>query len=171
MLQHQSPEVIYFIEGVGVEQRMRATDPNGWDDFVFTVIEQPSHGNIWFDNNNLVYKTEGSTDTTAVIRVTDQKGLYYEASINLKPRAVADAIKDLPVVEVENAIRTPGVVQPMRRTDGAPGFMLYDEAILSSLGTDIVAVLQADSLKNIVLGGVSYHLVKACSFLSNTITA
>lgn len=148
-----SPEVIHFIEGVGGEQRMRATDPNGWDDFVFTVIEQPSHGNIWFDNNNLVYKTEGSTDATAVIRVTDQKGLYYDASISLKPRAVTDAIKDLPVVEVENAIRTPGVVQPMRRTDGAPGFMLYDEAILSSLGTDIVAVLQADSSKNIVLGG------------------
>jgi hypothetical protein len=106
------------------------------------VEEQPEHGAIWFDKNKLVYRTDGKVETAAKVRVTDQEGLFYVGTITLKPKPVTDAIKDLPVVDVDGAIRTPGITQPMRRLDGTPGFMVRDAAALAGLGTDVVAVLQ-----------------------------
>lgn len=148
-----SPDIITYVQGVGVEQRMAASDPNGWDDFIFSVEEQPTHGSIWFDKNKLVYRTEGDSETTAKIRVTDQKGLFYVGTVTLKSRPVTDVIKNLPVVDLSDAIRTPGITHPLRRLDGAPGFMVYDADALSGLGSDVVAVLQEGSEKSLVLGG------------------
>lgn len=148
-----TPDVITFVEGVGTEARMSADDRNHWAAFTFTVEEQPGHGSIWFDKNKMVYRTDGKLETTAKIRVTDQEGLFYVGTITLKPKPVTDAIKDLPVVDVDGAIRTPGITQPMRRLDGTPGFMLHDESALAGLGADVVAILQEGSEKHVVLGG------------------
>ncbi|HEP8970388.1 TPA: tandem-95 repeat protein [Pseudomonas aeruginosa] len=148
-----TPSVINFIEGVGTEARLSAEDRNHWASFTFTVEEQPEHGAIWFDKNKLVYRTDGKVETAAKVRVTDQEGLFYVGTITLKPKPVTDAIKDLPVVDVDGAIRTPGITQPMRRLDGTPGFMVRDAAALAGLGTDVVAVLQEGSKKHVVLGG------------------
>jgi len=148
-----TPNVISFVEGVGTEERLSATDRNRWASFTFSVEEQPAHGSIWFDKNKLVYRTDGKVETTAKVRVTDQEGLFFIGTITLKPKPVSEVIKDLPVVDVDGAVRTPGITQPMRRLDGAPGFMLYDEEALNSLGSDVVAVLQEGSEKPVVLGG------------------
>jgi hypothetical protein len=148
-----TPNVISFVEGVGTEDRLSATDRNRWASFIFTVEEQPGHGSIWFDKNKLVYRTDGKVETTAKIRVTDQEGLFFIGNVTLRPKPVSEVIKDLPVVDVDGAVRTPGITQPMRRLDGTPGFMLYDEEALNSLGTNVVAVLQEGSEKPVVLGG------------------
>ncbi|MEW5511841.1 Ig-like domain-containing protein [Pseudomonas asiatica] len=148
-----SPVAITYVAGVGVETSMAASDPNSWDDFVFSVEEQPTHGSIWFDRNKLVYRTDGSTETTTKIRVTDQKGLFYVGTVTLKPRAVTDVIKDLPVVDLGGTISTPGITQPLRRLDGTPGFMVHDVDALSRLGPDVVAVLDEGSAVPLVLGG------------------
>lgn len=148
-----APVAITYVAGVGVERSMTASDPNSWDDFVFSVDEQPGHGSIWFDKNKLVYRTDGNTETTAKIRVTDQKGLFYVGTVTLKPRAVTDVIKDLPVVELDGTISTPGITQPLRRLDGTPGFMVHDADALSSLGPNVVAVLDKGSAVPLVLGG------------------
>lgn len=148
-----TPNEFSYVEGVGTEERLSATDRNLWDSFTFEVEEQPTHGAIWFDKNKLVYRTEGKVETTAKIRVTDQGGLFFIGTITLKPKPVSEVIKDLPVVEVDRAVRTPGITHPMRRLDGAPGFMLYDESALKSLGSDVVAVLEKGSHKPVVLGG------------------
>ncbi|QUG93349.1 tandem-95 repeat protein (plasmid) [Pseudomonas putida] len=148
-----SPVAITYVAGVGVETSMAASDPNSWDDFVFSVEEQPTHGSIWFDRNKLVYRTDGSTETTTKIRVTDQKGLFYVGTVTLKPRAVTDVIKDLPVVDLGGTISTPGITQPLRRLDGTPGFMVHDVDALSRLGPDVVAVLDEGSAVPLVFGG------------------
>ncbi|BDC78533.1 Ig-like domain-containing protein [Aquipseudomonas alcaligenes] len=145
-----------FYAGVGRTFKLAAIDPNAWGSHTFSVVTQPEHGEIWFDGNNLVYRTTGDTPTQAVIRVTDQEGLYYEGPFQLSPKPVSDLIDGLPVVDLPSGqISTPAITQSFNRPNGMPGFVLTDAAALAELGTEWVVILDAQSEVPLKLSGKS----------------
>lgn len=149
-----SPTEANFYAGVGSTTKLLVSDPNTWGYHTLTVVTQPEHGEIWFDGNNMVFRTVGDAPATVVVRATDQDGLYVDSTIQLVPKPISDLIDGLPVIDLPNAeMATPAITQPFDRPNGKPGFMLEDPDALAALGTDLVVIIDEVSEVGLRLAG------------------
>lgn len=143
-----------YYAGVGRTIKVTAQDPNVWGYHEFSVVTQPEHGEIWFDGNNMVYRTTGDTPTSVVVRITDQDGLTFDGTILLNPRPVSDLVEGLPVIDLPTGnISTPAITAAFDRPNGKPGFMVEDPDALAALGTDLVVILDETSEVGLRLAG------------------
>lgn len=151
-----SPAEFQFYEGVGGDFKLSPIDKNLWGTYVFTVEQQPAHGEAWFDGYSLVYRTHGTTQVEVLVKVTDQGGESFTGVVTLKPRPLSDLIDGLPVVDLpDHQVRTPAITKPFFRTNGMPGFVIQDKDALLALGTELIAVVDAGSEVGLQLSGVN----------------
>ncbi len=147
------PDVLYFYEGIGGKQRLTALDENLWGSHTIEVQAQPGHGFAWFNNDELNFKTDGKTETSMTVKVTDQDGLSVVAPIRLVPKSIEEVIDQMPVQEIANSkISTPAITKDFPRLDGRPGFLILDKDAIAALGTDIVAVVEKTSSVGLKIG-------------------
>ncbi|WP_426158267.1 Ig-like domain-containing protein [Pseudomonas sp. TSRC2-2] len=148
-----TPDTVYYFEGIGGKQRLAAIDDNLWGSHTIEVQSQPGHGFAWFNNDMLNFKTDGRSETTMTIKVTDQDGLSVIVPVRLVPKSIDSVIDQLPVQELtSNKVATPAITKEFLRVDGRPGFLLTDKDAIAALGSDIVAVVEKSSTVGLRIG-------------------
>lgn len=148
-----APDTVYYFEGIGGKQRLAAIDDNLWGSHTIEVQSQPGHGFAWFNNDMLNFKTDGRTETTMTVKVTDQDGLSVIVPVRLMPKSIDSVIDQLPVQELtSNKVATPAITKEFLRVDGRPGLLLTDKDAIAALGSDIVAVVEKSSTVGLRLG-------------------
>ncbi|MCT9825951.1 Ig-like domain-containing protein [Pseudomonas veronii] len=148
-----TPNTLYFYEGIGGKQRLAAIDDNLWGSHTIEVQSQPGHGFTWFDNDELNFKTDGRTETTMTVKVTDQDGLSVVVPVRLVPKSIDSVIDQLPVQELAgDKVATPAITKEFLRVDGRPGLLLTDKDAIAALGSDIVAVIEKTSTVGLRVG-------------------
>lgn len=167
-----TPGAVSFYEGVGATFQLKPLDTNHWGNHSFSITKQPDHGAIWVNGHTLVFRTTGSTSTEAIVRLTDQDGLFVDAPLVLTPRPVSDLIDGLPVIDLPDAaLKTPASTTPYLRENGMPGFVVSDPAALAELGTEWVAVLDGSSEVGIRLSGKELAPSKGTRFVVDYLSA
>ncbi|MDI2144963.1 tandem-95 repeat protein [Pseudomonas sp. ITA] len=148
-----TPDTVYYFEGIGGKQRLAAIDDNLWGSHTIEVQSQPGHGFAWFNNDMLNFKTDGRSETTMTVKVTDQDGLSVIVPVRLVPKSIDSAIDLLPVQELtSNKVATPAITKEFLRVDGRPGLLLTDKDAIAALGSDIVAVVEKSSTVGLRIG-------------------
>lgn len=149
-----APQDFYFYEGVGGSLRLAAEDPNLWGTHTFTVAQQPEHGEVVVRGNTLVFRTQGKATTQMLVTVTDQAGESFTGTLNLIPRPIGELIDHLPVIDLpEQEFKTPAITQAFNREDGRPGLLLTDPEALAELGSEWIAVIDAQSEVGLNISG------------------
>jgi len=141
------PTTVYFYEGVGGKERLSAVDANDWGSHTFEVVSQPEHGYVWFNGNDeMNFKTDGRTQTSVVIKVTDQDGESVNVTVALMPKSIADVVDQMPIEQIDkDSLSTPAITKEFNRTDGRPGLMVTEPVAIQALGTDVIAFVEKTS--------------------------
>lgn len=80
---HMTPDTLTFYQNTGGSQRLTVHDPNIQDTHFLSVVHQPDHGTVTIKGMEIQYRTQGSDDTSVIIRATDSQGLYVDQLIEI----------------------------------------------------------------------------------------
>lgn len=81
---HVTPNELEMYDEMGGAARLQVNDPNRGDTHSLMVIQPPAHGEITIDGLRITYRPSGKDSVTAVIRATDQEGLFVDETIHIK---------------------------------------------------------------------------------------
>ncbi|MFZ2292975.1 MAG: Ig-like domain-containing protein, partial [Corynebacterium casei] len=145
------PGVVTLYAGIGGTAEIQVVDPNTWGSHVLEVVSQPAHGTASINGNVLTLRTDDDTETTVRLKATDQDGLVFEKNIVVKFASAWGMFDGRDVVPSGAQVSVPAVKQFMTRRNGTHALLLEDTAVLSALGSDIVALVTPDSPVGVTL--------------------
>ena len=140
-----TPDKLNMYAGIGGGANLSVVDPNLWGGHTLSIVKQPSHGTVSINGFEIIYKTDGDTETSVVIRATDQDGLFVDQTIELKFVPAWDMFKGREIRPTSLAPSIPAIKHQLTSRSGAFAFQLSDQNIIQSLGNEIIAIVTPDS--------------------------
>ena len=146
-----APGRVKMYAGIGGTAQLKAIDPNTWGSHTFEVVEQPAHGTVTVEGDIITLRTDESTDTSVLIRTTDQDGLTFEKNIALEFVSAWEMFAGREVVSSGATPSIPAVREQLMHRDGSYAMKLTSAEVVSQLGSDLIAIVTPSSSVGLVL--------------------
>ena len=145
------PGRVKMYAGIGGTAQLSAIDPNTWGSHTFEVVKQPAHGTVTVERDIITLRTDESTDTSVLIRTTDQDGLTFEKNIALEFVSAWEMFAGRDVVSSGATPSIPAVREQLMHRDGRYALQLTTAEVVSQLGSDLIAIVTPSSSVGLIL--------------------